>query len=267
MAEDKRGALIYADQLKTVELLPDDVAGRLFKIILRYINDENPVIDELIVKVAFEPIKQQFRRDLKKWEGSKEVKSQSGAIGNLKRWHVDLYQKFINEKLSLIEALEIANNRKKSQPDKQRSQRVPKIAVTVDDTVTVTGTVINTNIKEGMCVESSELIKNLVADFGFTEMRFAQHQKTIYQFVVKLEFDGKVSHFINQYRKYKEYKKFSGEKKHSFRSFIGTASEKFENGAWDSENWEHKTELVRKDEKLNSTKGATDQSQNTSLFI
>lgn len=148
MAENKKSALIYADLLKTVEHLPDDVAGRLFKTILLYINDENPVVEELLVKIAFEPVKQQMRRDLKKWEDTKEVKSQNGAIGNLKRWHLDLYKKYIDEKITLIEALEIANNRKRSQPDRLASQSIANIAVNVTDTVTVNDTVTDTVKKD-----------------------------------------------------------------------------------------------------------------------
>jgi len=44
MAEDKKGFLLYADLIHTIEKMPNDKAGLLFKRILNYVNDLNPVI-------------------------------------------------------------------------------------------------------------------------------------------------------------------------------------------------------------------------------
>ena len=78
MAKDKKSFLLYTDLKHTVKQLPDDVAGRLFKHLLSYVNDENPVTDELLVNISFEPIKQGLKRDLKKWEETKDQKSEAG---------------------------------------------------------------------------------------------------------------------------------------------------------------------------------------------
>lgn len=68
MAKDKRSFLLYCDIKFTVEKLTDEQAGRLFKHILSYVNDENHVMDDLIIDLVFEPIKQNLKRDLKRYE-------------------------------------------------------------------------------------------------------------------------------------------------------------------------------------------------------
>ena len=75
MAQDKKSFILYSDSQGLINQLPDDVAGRLLKHIYAYVNDENPITDELLLNIAFEPIKMQFKRDLKKWEESKDSKS------------------------------------------------------------------------------------------------------------------------------------------------------------------------------------------------
>lgn len=52
----------------TVKKLTDEQSGKLFKHILSYVNDENPVINDVILDLVFEPIKQALKRDLKRYE-------------------------------------------------------------------------------------------------------------------------------------------------------------------------------------------------------
>jgi len=76
--KDKKSIVLYCDLIYTVNQLPDDKAGLLFKHILSYVNDEEPVTDDIIVKIAFEPIKQQLKRDLIKYEKKREQYSEAG---------------------------------------------------------------------------------------------------------------------------------------------------------------------------------------------
>lgn len=78
MAENKKSFVLYTDSQGLVNQLPDDVAGRLFKHIYAYVNDENPITDELLLNIAFEPIKMQLKRDLTKWENQLEQRKQAG---------------------------------------------------------------------------------------------------------------------------------------------------------------------------------------------
>ena len=68
MAEGKKSVLLYCDLIHTVNKLPDETAGKLFKHFLAYINDLNPSTDDLLVEIAFEGVKQSLKRDLKKYE-------------------------------------------------------------------------------------------------------------------------------------------------------------------------------------------------------
>lgn len=142
MAENKKSFVLYTDYKSLIDKLPDEIAGKLLKHIYAYVNDENPTTDDLMLNIAFEPIKMHLKRDLVKYENAKEDKSKNGAIGNLKRWNIDLYNKYIAKEISLEEAISIANNRKVSLPDSQQSLPIANIAVSVNDSVSVSDNVI-----------------------------------------------------------------------------------------------------------------------------
>lgn len=160
MAEDKKSFVAYADWKNQFSLLSDEEAGKLIKHIFSYVNDENPEFDEndRLLKICFEPIKQQLKRDLKKFEKTKEDRSSNGVIGNLKRWHLDLHELYEKGEITLENAKNIALNRVKSGGDnsdrvampsdkenrkatssdkknRKASQTVANIAVNVDDNV------------------------------------------------------------------------------------------------------------------------------------
>ena len=78
MAENKKGFVLYADILHTVKYLSDEQAGQLFKHILQYVNDEEPSNENALINIAFEPIKQQLKRDLNKWENTRKKRSEAG---------------------------------------------------------------------------------------------------------------------------------------------------------------------------------------------
>lgn len=78
MAENKKSFVLYSDSKGLIDQLPDDIAGRLFKHIFAYVNDENPISEELILNIAFEPIKSQLKRDLVKWSNQTEQRRQAG---------------------------------------------------------------------------------------------------------------------------------------------------------------------------------------------
>jgi hypothetical protein len=78
MAENKKSFVLYADLIHTVNKMPSDKAGDLFKHILSYVNDKNPSTDDLIIELTFEPIKQQLKRDLKRYEEKRKQWSEAG---------------------------------------------------------------------------------------------------------------------------------------------------------------------------------------------
>ena len=82
MAKDKKSFLLYADQQSVFKQLPDEIAGQLIKHIFSYVNDENPITDNLIINIAFEPIRLQLKRDLQKYESIRERNSANARM----RW-------------------------------------------------------------------------------------------------------------------------------------------------------------------------------------
>jgi hypothetical protein len=105
MAKDKKGFILYADQKELFEQLPDDKAGQLIKFIMKYVNDEDPSTDDLIINLAFTPIKQQLKRDLQKFEQTKVNRSIAGKAGADKRW-----QNVANDSKRIPTIAKIADN-------------------------------------------------------------------------------------------------------------------------------------------------------------
>jgi len=83
MAKDKTSFILYSDYKEHFEILPDDIAGKLIKHIFRYVNDGNPESQDLILNVAFNPIKQHLKRDLKKFEDKKVARKEAGKLGGV----------------------------------------------------------------------------------------------------------------------------------------------------------------------------------------
>ena len=86
MAENKKGFILYSDIQSMIDKLPDEYAGKLFKHVLAYVNDEEPTTDDIILQIAFEPIKQSLKRDLNKWNDKINKRSEAGKIGANVRW-------------------------------------------------------------------------------------------------------------------------------------------------------------------------------------
>lgn len=81
MAENKKSVLLYCDLIHTVEKMDNETAGEFFKHYLRYINDLDPVTENVIVDITFESVKQNLKRDLKKWEDRAERSRLNGKLG------------------------------------------------------------------------------------------------------------------------------------------------------------------------------------------
>lgn len=122
MAENKKSFVLYVDLLKVVEQLPDEIAGKLFKIILTYVNDIEVHVEDILLKIAFEPIKLQLQRDLQKWDVIKEKRSIAG------------------KKSAEIKKLNETNSTlvKSVETDSTNSTVNDNVTVNVNDTVTVT---------------------------------------------------------------------------------------------------------------------------------
>lgn len=81
MAKDKKSFILYCDQQGVFNMLPDEQAGKLIKHIFAYVNDENPESEDLLLTIAFEAIKTQLKRDLKKYESYIDKQKENGKKG------------------------------------------------------------------------------------------------------------------------------------------------------------------------------------------
>lgn len=169
MAEGKKSVLFYVEWGGLFDELTDDEAGRLIKHFTKYVRDMNPEAPDRTTKLLFETIKNQLKRDLVKWETEKEKKSASGIMGNLKRWHLDLYELVISQKLDINSAVSIAEGRKPSHPDKPQSTPIANLAVEVE--VEVEGIVKNTNSIEERKLKFSQSLIPFVEKYGKETIR------------------------------------------------------------------------------------------------
>lgn len=78
MAENKKSFILYCDIIHTVKKLPKEKQADLFMTILEYVNDLNPNPDDIIIEIAFEPIKHQLKRDLKRYEQKQAQRIEAG---------------------------------------------------------------------------------------------------------------------------------------------------------------------------------------------
>lgn len=79
----KKSFILYSDIRETFTALTDEEAGQLIKHILTYVNGIEPIIENRIVKILFEPIKAQLIRDAEKWNQIIDKRKEAGKLGGL----------------------------------------------------------------------------------------------------------------------------------------------------------------------------------------
>lgn len=81
MAEGKKSFTAYCDWGEVVDKMTDEQAGKLMKHLFDYVRDKNPSTDDLLIDVAFTPIKSTLKRDLVKWEEKCSINKENGQKG------------------------------------------------------------------------------------------------------------------------------------------------------------------------------------------
>jgi hypothetical protein len=156
MADNKKSFVAYVDWKNSFDMLTDTEAGQLVKHLLAYVNDENPELDDRYLKLAFEPIKLQLKRDLQKYEIVKGRRSEAGKKGGLKS----------GETRKQIEA----NEANASSVKQNEANEAGNDNVTVNVNDTVNGNVTGTDI----------LLKKETKDIEERKLKFAS---TLEQYV------------------------------------------------------------------------------------
>lgn len=152
MATGKNSFILYKDYVHAVDLLTNEQSGKLLKHILNYVNDFDPVESDPIVRIAFEPIKQQLKRDLKQWRSEKKRRSAAGKIGGKKSGEIRRSKTKQNKAIVHSASKNEANE-----------------AVTVFETVIVNDTVTTNNINikpdENFKIDLPELKINTAIEY------------------------------------------------------------------------------------------------------
>ena len=76
--KNKKSFVLYSDLIHTTEHLSNEDAGKVFKWVLEYVNDKNPKPLKGLLAAVCEPIKQQLKRDLLKYESKRVQYSEAG---------------------------------------------------------------------------------------------------------------------------------------------------------------------------------------------
>lgn len=143
--ENKKSFILYQEYEENIADLSQKQKGDLLDAIFAYSHGHLIELEPL-VKMAFSFIKADLDRSGKAWKKTREERSLSGRIGNLKRWNLDLHQQYQAGKITLEDAENIAKHRKTSLSDNSeslKSQEIANIAVNVNEDVNV-----NVNVNE-----------------------------------------------------------------------------------------------------------------------
>ena len=120
MANGKKSFLLYVDIIHSVNILNNEEAGQLFKHILDYVNDKNPILEDRLLQATFEPIRQSLKRDLEKYDRRLEVARNNGEKGGRPR------KTEITKKTSSV---------------KNKPRKADSVSVSVSDSVSVNDSV------------------------------------------------------------------------------------------------------------------------------
>lgn len=168
MAEGKKSFVLYSDQRSIIDMLPNDKAGILLKHIFAYVNDENPINDDPLILLAFEPIKLQLKRDLVKWADTKKGRSEAGKAS--------------------AEARRLAKEGQQTSTNSTNVNFVQQSSTnpTVNDNVNVNDTVINiSSTPKGVDINFEILLKTINDTFGRKFTVITEPVKKKYKAVLK----------------------------------------------------------------------------------
>ena len=131
----KKSFILHLDSLEIIEQLNINQKAKLLEAIYYYNVGVEFIIDDSI-KFIFHSFKKQFDRDFEKYQKSQI----SGRVGNLKKYHEEIYKEYVEGKITL-EAAEIKAYPQKKEIIKSRPPIAPdrprSLNVSVNDSVNV----------------------------------------------------------------------------------------------------------------------------------
>lgn len=211
--EGKKSFILYSDLIEVVKELPIEKRGELFTIILEYVNDMDPKIDDPMLRIAFAPIKLSLKRDLEKWLNVVKRNQENGKKGG----------------------------RPKKNPKEPTGfsgiPKEPKKADNVNDTDIDTDTEKKLHLDFSIdSVRVQEATKKIADFFGIGEISQATSYIKIGNFVRYQEKIGNMELLAKQFTAYRKAKEKNGFK-HSWMKYIGSPEKSYEDGAWNIHDW------------------------------
>jgi len=217
MADNKKSFILYCDTIHTFEELEDAEAGRLIKHILRYVNDQNPDAPDKLTKIAFEPIKQQLKRDLVAWENKKDVLSESGKKGGIKSGEARRKQK---EAKRSHPSKNEATLQKTKPPE---ANEAVNVNVTVNDTYSLYTNGVSKYLKEEFIERKiTEISEVKYFDMVVIEMnKIWMKYKSEYSFLEEADYPAllRIAYLIAGRKKISKYESVHGKQDEILKSF------------------------------------------------
>jgi len=110
--KNRTSFVLHLDSLEIVEEMTGDQVKLFLQSIIQWHKNKTLPDLDFGMKMAIKPFLNQFIRDNEKWKDS----SESGRIGNLKKWHPKIYQRFFSKEISLEEAEDLVKLKNLSPP-------------------------------------------------------------------------------------------------------------------------------------------------------
>jgi len=105
------------------------------------------------------------------------------------------------------------------------------------------------NIQSSKPVDLSKkeliLLDELLTLWGFNQFDNEDKRIQISSFLCDLKIKGLFDTFSKQFQAYREYKNITKEPFHGFDRFMGSEKERYLDGGWNKENWEHKLNKLK----------------------
>jgi hypothetical protein len=148
MATNKKSFVLYCDLIHTIEHLSIKQRGDVFTWVLEYVNDKNPEPLEGLLAAVVEPIKQQLKRDLKKYEQRADRSRENGKKGGRPPKTTTTYGDLVKPK--------------ETQSVNSEPRKPDNVSVTVNDNDTVN---VTDNKKKSIEERKAEFKNSLLTNF------------------------------------------------------------------------------------------------------
>jgi hypothetical protein len=157
----KKSFVLHLDSLSILEDMTTQQKADFIDAIYSYQKTGKIPELDLMMKMVLNPFFNQFKRDDENWKGS----SISGKIGNLKKWHPEIAERFLKKEISIEGAEELVRLKKLSPPiapDRPRSDPIaPDGILSPPESPRIASVSVNASDSASVKVNTSDLLNSL----------------------------------------------------------------------------------------------------------